>query len=162
MTHRNPLYFKTFGYWRVIGHGPPKYWDCVCKCGTRRMVRSDGLLNGRSQSCGCWGRKQWSEQLAARNKIHGLSNLPIYNIWKEIKARCYRTSHARYSDYGGRGIRMDWFWRHHPELFISWAFKNGYKPGLVIDRIDNDGHYVPQNCRFVTYAISNINKRPRK
>lgn len=153
---------QKFHHWTAMKFVAPRHWECQCKCGIVRVVRTDGLFTQRSQSCGCWGRKQWSKQAKLHNTTHGLSKQPIYYVWKEIKARCYRKTHARYADYGGRGIRMDWFWHQHPELFIAWALRNGYQPGLVIDRIDNNESYLPQNCRFVTYAVSNTNKRQRK
>lgn len=97
----------------------------------------------------------------ANNIKHNKSNTRLYRIWGGMKTRCYRPYHTMYSNYGGRGISVCEEWRDDFEAFEKWALSNGYKDDLSIDRIDNDGDYCPDNCRWVTILQQNSNKRPR-
>ncbi len=74
-----------------------------------------------------------------------------------MKARCLNTKDAAYGRYGGRGIRVCAEWQNDFAKFKSWAEQNGYEPHLTVDRENNDGHYEPSNCRWVTYAEQNRN-----
>ena len=71
------------------------------------------------------------------------SHTRLYRIWCNMKSRCYNPNTPKYKDYGGRGIRMCNFWKYSFEEFARWAKENGYKDGLTIDRIDNNGGYCP-------------------
>ena len=81
----------------------------------------------------------------------------LYNTWRAMKARCSNPNHVKYRYYGGRGIAIDWPWRRFKH-FKAWALANGWQPGLMIDRIDNDGNYNARNCRFVTAIEQNNNR----
>lgn len=83
----------------------------------------------------------------------------LYNVWIGIKKRCYSVNDKYYDRYGGRGIKMCDEWRNNFELFYHWALKNGWQKGLHIDRIENDGNYSPENCRCVTNAMNQKNRR---
>ena len=83
----------------------------------------------------------------------------LISVFKGMKYRCYNKKGNAYKDYGGRGIEVDSVWKDSRDTFIGWALSNGYKIGLCIDRIDNDGNYSPANCRFITAAENNTNKR---
>lgn len=90
----------------------------------------------------------------------------IYSVWEGIKARCYNLHNKMYYRYGGRGIKMCDEWKNHPKEFIKWAYQNGYddqtaKKQCVIDRIDNDKDYCPENCRWVTTKQNNRNKNTK-
>jgi hypothetical protein len=76
-----------------------------------------------------------------------------------MKCRCHDERHQHYQQYGGRGIRVCEEWRRSFDVFLDWAMRNGYRSGLQIDRIDNDKGYCPENCRFVTCAENQRNKR---
>ena len=93
-------------------------------------------------------------------KSHGMYGTRIYGIWAHIKSRCYNPSVERYKYYGGRGISMCEEWRNSFEAFYEWAMANGYKEGLSIDRIDNNGNYEPSNCRWVT-TVDQMNNTTR-
>lgn len=89
---------------------------------------------------------------------HKMSTTKIYNVWRRMKARCFIESDKDYINYGGRGITVCMRWLKF-EYFRDWAFENGYKEGLCIERIDNDGDYCPDNCKWITNAEQQRNKR---
>jgi len=90
---------------------------------------------------------------------HGKSSHKIYRVWAGIKARCYIPSASNYQYYGGRGISMCDEWRNSSSSFFKWAEQNGFVEGLEIDRIDNDGNYCPENCRFVPHKENSRKSR---
>lgn len=95
--------------------------------------------------------------------VHGKSNTRLFRIWSGMKNRCYWVDDPDYKDYGGRGIRIagEWLLPHGRGFlnFYNWATSNGYRNNLKIDRIDNDGFYVAENCRWVTDKEQARNKR---
>lgn len=88
-------------------------------------------------------------------------NPTFYTSWKNMKARCLRKQHPKYHRYGGRGIKICEEWLTI-EGFSKWALSNGWKDGLTIDRIDNDGDYCPENCRWVSKYENSRKKRTTK
>ena len=130
-------------------------WRCACACGKECVVRSAYLTSGHTKSCGCLTR-----ETASRVKTkHGASGTRLYGIWQKMKDRCYRRGDKFYADYGGRGISVCDGWRNDFSAFQSWALSNGYADGLTIDRINNDGNYSPDNCRWATTKTQNRNSR---
>lgn len=140
-------------------------YNCLCDCGNKTIVRKPQIINGGTKSCGCIQK----EQIGSLNRTHGLSGKcgRLYPLWKSIKYRCYCESCRDYKNYGGRGIKMCDEWKNDFQSFYNWAITNGYKEEktdkgvniLTIDRIDVDGDYCPENCRFVTNEIQARNKR---
>lgn len=125
-------------------------WLCRCSCGKSVIAVGSDLRNGRYKSCGC------------AKIIHGLRKHPLYRTWGDMLNRCHNPKFACYPNYGGRGIHVCQEWRDSVGEFISWCLKNGQKPELQLDRIDNDRGYCPENCRFVTRAVNIGNARTRR
>ena len=80
----------------------------------------------------------------------------LYDVFRSMKARCYKDTHKDYKNYGARGITIEFI---DYKDFIDWALQNGYEEGLEIDRKNNDGNYSKDNCRFVTKSVNNMNRR---
>lgn len=91
--------------------------------------------------------------------VHGDKHSQLYTVWCHIKARCYNTHDKSYKYYGGRDIKMCDEWYNNYVTFKDWAVNNGYSKGLTIDRIDVNGNYEPNNCRWVTMKQQSRNTR---
>lgn len=131
-------------------------WNCVCDCGKKKSVLASCLKEGLVTSCGCYS----SEQKSKRSWKHGIGNKDrLYRIWSGMKRRCYSESDRNYKRYGARGIKICDEWRSDFLVFQAWALSHGYRDDLSIDRIDNDGDYTPDNCRWTTKKVQNNNRR---
>lgn len=140
---------------------PITYWECNCDCGNKTVVQGGALRRGVTQSCGCL-QKEWTKENKPRT-THGSANSRLYQVWSLMKQRCELPSNNRYYAYGALGVRVCPEW-HDFITFQKWAYENGYDPGsprgaCTIDRIDPEGNYCPENCRWVSMKIQNSNKR---
>lgn len=154
---------KRFGFLTVIGINEPgeiKRFKCQCDCGNIKNVRPIELISGTTKSCGCKHDFLLSEKLT----IHGGSKERLYRVWQDMKRRCESTRSEGYRNYGGRGIKVCEEWQDY-SIFREWAYANGYDENApfgecTIDRIDVNGNYEPNNCRWITNAEQQKNKRP--
>ena len=137
--------------------GNHPYWLCRCECGNEKVVSLPNLKSGAVKSCGCLPRIKNSARMKEQNKTHGKSKTRLYNIYHQMKTRCYNPAHPFFYRYGGRGISICNEWQEF-EVFYAWAINNGYEDGLTIDRINNDGVYSPDNCRWVKMVDQTRNR----
>ena len=159
---------KRFGRLIVIGRDTDNrskhdhYWLCKCDCGNMKSVTTGHLTAGTVTSCGCLRKERAIKQFqkAAKDKItHGETHTTLYNIWHLMKQRCTNPNASGFKWYGAKGVNVCDEWQEY-ENFAKWAYSNGYEDiqnlpraqRLSIDRIDSDGDYCPENCRFVTIS----------
>lgn len=128
-------------------------WLFRCDCGNEIVAYSSLVRSGRTKSCGCL-----NQELRKSRARHGMVGTPIHNAWLHMRQRCNNPNSREFKNYGGRGIKVCPEWDDFKE-FYSWSVENGYREGLTIDRINNDGNYEPDNCRWVTMLVQENNKR---
>lgn len=157
---------KKFGRLTILELVPKKikhdatrqaFWLCQCDCGNTHIAGSKSLRNGDTPSCGCITKERLTK--------HGGYGTRLYNILDKMKYRCNNDKSKDYKHYGARGIKVCNEWQDATNGFINfykWATNNGYRNNLSIDRINNDGDYEPNNCRWVDNATQSNNRRTNR
>lgn len=123
----------------------------ICSCGNEKLFDINELKTGATVSCGCWKIE--------RTTKHGLSKTRLSGVWSKMKSRCNNNKAKDYKWYGAKGVFVCKEWENNFKEFYDWSIGSGYMVGLSIDRINQDGPYTPENCRWISIKDQQNNKK---
>lgn len=146
-----------------VGHYGPRrrlMWRCRCDCGELILATGTAMTTGHTKSCGCWLADQAKLNLSRKTHGHwsGMRATPEYSAWQSMKQRCSNPNDIEYRNYGGRGIAVCERWLGSFENFLA-DMGNRPSPQHSMDRVDVDGNYTPENCRWADTKTQAFNRR---
>lgn len=155
----NCLTVIKFDHFKRDNHGWNRsMWLCKCDCGKETIVNVTNLRKGHIKSCGCLRKDQSKISSFKHGHCFNGKHSRIYQIHRDMLNRCKNSNLRQYKDWGGRGITICDEWLNF-NTFHEWAMSHGYNDTLQIDRINNNGNYCPENCRFVDRQTNVQNSR---
>ena len=157
---------QKFNRWTVVSfayskefsknqtHSKRTFWNCICDCGNKGIVRGEYLKSGKAKSCGCY-------RMDVISTNNGRTKHPLYRIWWGIVRRCTKKGTEHYKDYGGRGIHLCDCWLDFDCFVADIENLIGKRPSneYTLNRVDNDGHYEPKNVKWSTWEEQAKNRR---
>lgn len=154
---------QTFGRLTVLEYSHKDrygahHWKCLCECGNITYPTTYRLSHNKTKSCGCLH----NEIISNTQKKHGLYKTRLYSIYDSMKQRCLNKNSRQYKHYGLRGIIICNEWLKNFINFYNWSIGNGYEDNLTLDRINVNGNYEPNNCRWITQKEQARNTRKNK
>lgn len=152
----NDIIGNKINSWTIIKPITNIILECKCECGNIKQVYIYDLLKNKSKMC-----VKCSNKFRGKT-THKMSKTRLYKIWKDMKARCNRKTTTGYENYGARGISVCNEWANDFIIFYNWSICNNYSDNLEIDRINVNGNYEPNNCRWSNQDIQHNNKRSNR
>jgi hypothetical protein len=165
---RQALTEKVFGKLTVLKFieriDRRNWWLCRCECGTEKRIMGQSLKAGCTTSCGCWNRIAIGLRVtthgATKGRIRGQRISEEYALWSAMRQRCTNPNNRRFKDYGGRGITVCERWLKYENFLIDLGPRPS--PKHSIERLDNNGNYGPDNCRWATAREQQRNMRTNR